>query len=294
MTEQDSFIDLAHQMSLPLDYQKLNVPFDFYNAEFRGLDWNEVKCPFDDRFFTSKAAMLRYRRTFYFRKRAPKGGSVDLDAAIAEAELDELNRVKKVVRAHHSLSMCEMSDGALKWMTLPPGHSASNEYQRTLASIAASESSMRGGMVVVTEQNKDIFFSSPFVFDKSFAEAMGAEIEQAAAVPPLSSVPPIEPAQEPSNPIAELLGIPANLRCHKFLFEDCDALKAEGRDIMIRFLSGKYKPAKQQIVILSKEYAEGGMWKRRRVFKMLQRDDMKWAFSICTQTNGKYKPASSA
>ena len=196
----------------------------------------------------------------------PTRGDIDLDAQIESLKLDKINSVKKMIREHHTLCLCILKDDSLQWMSLPADHAARTAYKSALSSQPQPE--LHDGMVLVTQQNHNTFFTSPFVFDRSYDEAMPVIVsEEKSRV----SVPLIE-AVAPKD-IVERLGIPERFRKHKWLYENCDGLQQEGRDKIIRYLRGKYVPtaAESDVIVLRVINAtDESQRTSRRVFQMFE------------------------
>ncbi len=161
VTEKDHFLDLNIQMTLPLDLS--NIPFDYYNAEFKEKDWNTVKCPFCvAKYFPSHAAMLRHRRALHFNQRTPKDNDIDIDVLIQKIELKEQESINKIVLENKSKYLCQMKDNTLVWKCLDKNHGKVKEYEHFLQTQIQPPT--KDGLSLVTNKNWLPFFEMPYEF----------------------------------------------------------------------------------------------------------------------------------
>eukprot|EP01084_Bolivina_argentea_P307770 532023_1 len=182
MKETDHFLDLNAYLTLPLHIQVKDIPFETYNAEFVGKDWNAVKCPFcPNKYFSSKAAMLRHRRGLHFRQRAPKENRrhrrglhfgqrapkenrMDLGQLLDQTQQKEIGSVYKVLLQDRSRYLCEFNDKTVRWIALDKQHAKVKEYVHILKTRLSEPT--RDGLPLLTDNNWEKYFMSPFIFDQ--------------------------------------------------------------------------------------------------------------------------------
>eukprot|EP01084_Bolivina_argentea_P213201 362173_1 len=188
-----------------------DIPFDFYNAEFKDKDWNEVKCPFCNVYCVSKAAMLRHRRSLHYNQRTPKDANIDIDAMIKDIELEQMSFIKTVMLHDHGKYLCHFTDNRLLWVALSKNHVKVQEYEDYLKN--KPQPPTKDGLLLVNESNSSTFLNSPFIFDEVEKEMESTTIpliSTSTNMPVIIPLPNLQPMDKKTKQISlNVYGLPS-------------------------------------------------------------------------------------